>query len=423
MEQNRKPELYLITQEFPYGPIEDSFVKPEYPYLCKHFHVSVIAAELSVPEAADRSGIDACIIPAEQSVLEKLFSLFRFLGEKDCYREITAIVKSGQKIPQRVWRALMFGTAAETFYRRLKKKISMTKDMQALFYFYWFDYKCLGLTMHRRKYPGIQIVARTHGYELYDYRELYGRQFFKPQMDARLEQLIFAAQSAKDYYLRRYGRPDGEKYPLHRLGVPYKGVTAEDRKSGCKEEFLLLSCANVVPLKRIELIIDGLSHMGQEKVKWVHIGAGEQLERMRELAAVQLDGRKNISYEFTGALPNDMVVDYYKKQYVSCFITTTETEGGSPVAVQEALSFGVPVIATAVGELVQMVQDNGFLLPENPIREEVAGAIGQMVSDYGSEAYFRMCSRSLEIFEEKFDAQRNFSTLAEELKKLWSNTR
>ena len=50
MEQDRKPDMYLITQDFPYGPIEDSFVKPEYPYLRERFHVSVIAAELSVPE-------------------------------------------------------------------------------------------------------------------------------------------------------------------------------------------------------------------------------------------------------------------------------------------------------------------------------------------------------------------------------------
>ena len=45
MGQNRKPDMYLITQDFPYGHGEDSFVAPEYPYLCEYFHVSVVAAD------------------------------------------------------------------------------------------------------------------------------------------------------------------------------------------------------------------------------------------------------------------------------------------------------------------------------------------------------------------------------------------
>ena len=125
MEQSRKPDLYLITQDFPYGPIEDSFVKPEYPYLCERFHVSIIAAELSIPEelAAEDSGekqstpvnaaaeyetgrqeIKACMISKNQSTGEKLRSLMRFLCEKDCYTEIAAIIKSRRKILQRIYR-------------------------------------------------------------------------------------------------------------------------------------------------------------------------------------------------------------------------------------------------------------------------------------------------------------------------------
>lgn len=425
MGQDRKPDMYLITHDFPYGHREDSFVKPEYPYLCKYFHVSLIAAELMqaeerIPEEENRkNGWEACVIPTEQSFLEKLFSLLRFLMEKDCYTELVSIVKSGEKIPQRVYRALMFGTAAETFYRRLKKKIHLTKDTKALFYFYWFDYKCFGLTMHRRKFPQVRIVARTHGYELYDERELYGKQFFKPQTDAGLERLIFAAQFARDYYLERYRLTGGKKYPLYRLGVPDRGVTVCDRrKRYCEDtEFLLLSCSSGF-VKRIDRIIDGLAAVPKAKVRWVHIGGGEELAGMKELAQRKLDGSDNIQYEFMGMMRNTEVVEYYRTHYVSCLITTTQTEGGSPVAVQEALSFGVPVIATAVGELQQMVEGNGILLSENPSAQETAQAIERMVSCYGKDDYFQMCGKSLGIFEEKFNARRNFSALAKELARL-----
>ena len=41
-----KPEMYLITKDFPYGHGEDTFAGAEYPYLCKAFQVSVIATEV-----------------------------------------------------------------------------------------------------------------------------------------------------------------------------------------------------------------------------------------------------------------------------------------------------------------------------------------------------------------------------------------
>lgn len=423
MGKDRKPDLYLITHEFPYGHREDSFVKPEYPYLCECFHVSVIAAEVRRTEKirsgaeVRKEGIEACIIPTEQNILEKLFSLLCFLLEKDCYTELVSIIKSGKKIPQRVYRALMFGAAAETFYRRLKKKIPLTKDTQALFYFYWFDYKCFGLTMHRRKFPEIRIVARTHGYDLYDERELYGKQFFKPQTDAGLRRLIFAAQFAREYYLARYRLAGGEKYPLHRLGVSDRGVTVQDRRAGYREgmEFLLLSCSDTSHVKRIDRMIDGLAGVTEVNVRWVHIGGGENLAEMRKLAQSKLDGKVNIRYEFAGAMINTEVIGYYRTHYVGCLITTTQSEGGSPVAVQEALSFGVPVIATAVGELPQMVADNGILLVENPSAEETARAIERMAESFGTDAYFQMCEKSIEIFEEKFNEKRNFSAFAEEM--------
>lgn len=411
-----KPDMYLITHDFPYGHTEDSFVKPEYAYLRDKFHVTVIAAEVGkTEEIVCDNGIESCIIPTTQSLPDKLISLLQFLCEKDCYIEMAAIIGDKKQVLKRIYRALMFGSAAETFYRRFRKKIGLNRNTNALFYFYWFDYKCFGLAMHKHKFPHIRIIARTHGYDLYDYRELYGRQFFKPQTDVKLEKLMFAAQFAKEYYLERYGKQDSDKYPLHRLGVADKNMSSENRRDAYIEEFLLLSCSNAIPLKRVDLIIDGLSLISDKKIKWVHIGGGDELDSLQKMAQKKLGVKDNIQFEFTDILPNDKVNSYYKEHYVSCFITTTSTEGGSPVSVQEALSFGVPVIAASIGELPCMVSDNGILLSENPTGAEVGRAIEHMAEIYSTEEYFTMCEQSLRIFRDKFDADRNFSILADEL--------
>lgn len=416
-----KPKLYLVTKDFPFGEGEKSFIKPEYPYLCEKFDVTIIVAEL-INEIGDQinervSAENTFVVSCKRNIWEKIGSYLRFLGEKACYKEMLYIIRERRAVLKRISRALMFGAAAETFYYRTKKQIGIDRHTQAVFYFYWYDYKCFGLTMHKDKYPRVHIVSRTHGHDLYDERELYGRQFFKEQMDKRIERLIFAAEYAKTYYLRRYQKQDCGKYPLHRLGVDDKHMSQEIRKAEFNKNFILLSCSHAISIKRVELIIEGLS-LVEENIRWIHIGAGNQLEALKEKAEELLAAKKNIQYEFMGFVPNEKVIRFYRENYIGCFITTTSTEGGAPVSVQEALSFGVPVIAAAIGELPHMIEGNGVLLPENPMPDQIGHAINHMAMLYGSEEYFFMCGRSLEVYRNKFNASNNFILLAEELEKL-----
>ena len=414
-------KIFLITKSFPYGNTESSFVTLEYNCIREKFEVTVLAAETDMVTEKTYSGaINAEQIRSESGIWEKAFSFIRFLLTKECYIEIADIVKTHKSVVKRIFRAFMFGTAAETFFRRFVKATKISRETEAIVYFYWYDYRCFGLTMHKEKYPHIKIIARTHGYDLYDARELYGRQFFKEQMDRKLDRLIFAAEFAKEYYLNRYSKLDGRKYPLHRLGVSDKGMTLELRQSGWKPDtFLLLSCSHTITIKRVERIIEGLSLVkAHNTIHWVHFGSGEQFTRIQEYANQKLNNHNNVTFEFAGEVPNDEVLRFYREHYVGAFITTTSTEGGSPVSVQEALSFGVPVIATAVGELSVMVQENGILLSENPSAEEVADAVEKICDLYGTAAYYNMCQKSLNLFKDKFDAEKNYKEMVQELEQL-----
>lgn len=417
MEENRKPHMYLITQEFPYGRLEDSFVEQEYSYLCQKFHISVIAAEV-VPteellseETVKEKGIEAHIIPTRQNIAEKLLSLLCFLLKRDCYIELISIVKSKEKIFERIYRAMMFGVAAETFYRRLKKSIHLAKDARALFYFYWWDYKCLGLTMRKRRYPHIKIIVRTHGFDLYDERELYGRQYFKPQMDRELERIIFVAQYGKQYYLNKYKKNDSRKYPVHYLGVHDPKADLNEGKGGV---FHIVSCSNAIPLKRIELIIEGLSRIREIEIQWVHMGDGSELERLKNMAREKLG--ENIKYKFPGRILNSDVINYYRENNVNCFITTTSTEG-NPVSIQEALSFGIPIIATRVSDIPRMIDKNGILLSENPTGDEVAEAIRIIAAMDGVE-YINLRKNSYRIYCRDYNVETNHHRLIDDLSQI-----
>lgn len=419
-----KKKLFLITEEFPYEHGEDTFVGLEYPLLCEQFDVRVITTGVRNADVSKGAGDyrNVSVISPDQTPFEKICSIICFLMHKECYQEILDILKSGELCIQRIFRELMYGTAAVTFFRRLKKVAGLAKDTEAIFYFYWFDYRCFALCMNRKRYPDIRIITRTHGRDLYDERELYGKQFFKPQMDKNLDRIIFAAQYAKDYYLQRYHKNDSDKYLVHRLGVASKMVSVSDRQKQFDQDkpFLILSCSGAIPLKRIELIIEGLSniHSALQKIHWVHIGDGDALNMLKELAEKKLGSHPGVEYCFMGQVPNEQVLEYYRHEYVGCFITTTETEGGAPVAVQEALSFGVPVIATAVGELPFMVEGNGLLCSENADGAEIGDKISQMASLYGTEEYWMMCQNALNKFDQYFNAEHNFSEAVADINKL-----
>ena len=67
----------------------------------------------------------------------------------------------------------------------------------------------------------------------------------------------------------------------------------------------MVSCSHALSIKRINLIIGGLSTVEDEDIKWIHIGDGEELQALQAEAQKKLGEMKNIQYQFVGALTND----------------------------------------------------------------------------------------------------------------------
>lgn len=397
-------KLCLITKTFPFGSEEKAFLQYEIPLLEKKFDLTVIAAELNEQcEKKCQVEYKTVKIEGKASIARKILSVILFLCKEEAWEEIFVIVKKRKLICKRVFRMIMFGAAAETFWHNLKTTYGINKNTDALFYFYWWDYKCLGITMHKKQYPKIRIVTRTHGYDLYDERELYGKQFFKQQMERKLDRIFFISMYGKQYYVEHCGRDDREKFLLCRLGVPAQKIKWNEES----EDFILVSCSNVIPLKRIELIVQGLALISEIKIRWIHFGDGSEMKKIRKIATDILDNKGNISYKFMGRVDNKLVLDYYRSCSVSCFITTTSTEG-NPVSVQEALSFGIPIIGTEVSDIPLMICGNGYLLPADPLPKQVADAITAMALATPDERQ-AMRKKSYIIWKKDYDAEKNYN--------------
>lgn len=404
-----KRKIYLITQDFPYGNLETSFVAPELPDLQEEFDVTVLVTEWDIKQNEKKNvPCDAIILKHKFPLTEKIVSLFKLLWEKAFYQELAKIIRGRHTIIGNLKRALMYGIYAELFWSQIVTACDMNSN--SIFYFYWWDYKCLALTMHKKKYPDIRIVTRTHNYDLYHFREETGRQFYKEQMDQYLDRVFFIAEYGKKYYLDNYDVKDCNRYIISRLGVPRQSVNSRtDTK-------LLLSCSTVIPVKRVGLIVDALQLINDVDINWVHIGTGIDMPQIEEKAREKLGYKKNIHYEFMGEMDNSDVIHFYRENAVRCFITTTEIEG-NPVSVQEALSFGMPIIGTSVSDIPLMIDGNGVLLTANPEPDEISQAI-QYVFECGAEQIECMQKKSLEIWNRDYDAKKNVQFFVNELKKL-----
>ena len=118
-----------------------------------------------------------------------------------------------------------------------------------------------------------------------------------------------------------------------------------------------------------------------------------------------------------GRIENQKVLEFYQKNFVNCFITTSSTEG-CPVSIMEALSFGIPVIATSVGGITEMIEGTeNILLSATPSIDEIKTALISMFS-LSEDKNKRLRNANRLLWKEQFAADTNNAKWIEFLKKL-----
>jgi glycosyltransferase involved in cell wall biosynthesis len=220
---------------------------------------------------------------------------------------------------------------------------------------------------------------------------------------------IFAiSQKGIDYALATWKIPNKSVFKLARLGVN-KQIRCEMNKN----RFILVSCSNVIPLKRVDLIVQALAEIKEYPITWVHFGDGPQLEEVKALAQEILP--PNITVDFKGRVPNQEILTWYAENNPSLFINVSTTEG-IPVSIMEAMSFGIPVIATNVGGTSEIVNDeNGKLLLPNPDPIKVTFEINKFFN-LDVDLFRQFSSSAFSKWDEIYNSSINFEEFVKKLK-------
>jgi glycosyltransferase involved in cell wall biosynthesis len=397
--RNTKKNLYLFTANYPYGTGED-YVHNELKVIHKFFNTIYIIPDKKdyFPREAPANNIK--VIPytpyslkdRSKILIRNLHLIFKLL--------VIEILKNKNR-----WKILnnfkYYIDVAISYahkYNFISNHLSKNKT-QAVFYSFWMHDWATALSITKAKGIIDKFVCRVNGF---DFREEMAPNgfIFPRQYQLRYVDKVHAVSEFAYNQLCNNHPSFSKKFTINKLGVFDKGINPPPTKGA----FTIVSCSMVTHIKRVDLIPKILKSLNF-KTHWIHFGDGPLLNRVKE-ACRELP--KHITFDLKGYTKNEDVISFYKKNHVDLFIQLSTHEGGVPVALQEAASFGIPILATEAGGIPEIVnKKSGFLIPCHFSSFKVA-----RILEEGIPLLPRKRKHIRETFCSNYNAEKNYTKFA-----------
>ncbi|MCR4621556.1 MAG: glycosyltransferase [Clostridiales bacterium] len=312
-----------------------------------------------------------------------------------CYREHMNMLERALRvlpvfISLRFWRELVYAKKttkyslssivlqilideSEISYLKRSEKLWKGKidPKNTIFYSYWLSGAATYIS--RLDNDCFLRVSRAHGGDCFFNR---GYHPYRREQLCKLDAIFPISEAGRNDLLEHYSaecRGVGEKIRTARLGIKiYDGMHNPWKKQEVKT---IVTCSNVIPLKRLDLMIAALSEIEEMQIKWIHFGDGSEMASIKKMACEKLSDRGNISYQFEGYVQNDIIMGFYEEESVDLFVNCSDVEG-IPVSMMEAMAYGIPAIGRNIGGISELIDDNcGKLLDAKTSAEQLADAI------------------------------------------------
>jgi colanic acid/amylovoran biosynthesis glycosyltransferase len=295
----------------------------------------------------------------------------------------------------------------------LNQLVIAEKIQTKLIYTYWLTEFTLGSIFYKNRFnPLIKVISRTHGWDCFYDRNPENYLPFRKAIIKESEN-VFPVSNAGTLQLYRI-------FKSSNIQTRYLGSAQfKQPQINNQKVFHVLTIAFVSPIKQLDLMAKAISVLSGE-VKWTHVGFNNsEYETQLKIFIDQIfKNKSNIEFSPINVMSQDEITDWISSNYVDLFCSTSKAEG-LPVSMMQAQSAGIPIISTNVGGVSEIVIENetGFLVTAHANETEISQAILRFYHLSESEKQ-RFRSNSFKNFKTNFDAEKNFSDFALELKKL-----
>lgn len=403
--------LVILCSDFPFG-YGEPFLDVELNYLIPHFEQITICTTSdetrnSTPEFEVPKHVKVVSIKPVISRLQKMLSIWRLVFDSEVRNEIRTIQMAYHSPVS--WGKLKTMLVSKLRALQMKNALEeiISSDKHTFFYSYWADDAALALVYLKKERSENTVFCRVHGWDLYFERSSYHYLPFRKKIFNGLDAVFAISENGRNYLLSHFDNIiDQARIYQSRLGIRTVDKLEEHGRSF--RRFKLISCSNLIPIKRVELIVKALSHIEELEVDWVHFGDGSESDEIERLSKYLLQNKENIDFHFPGRIPNWEVLQYYSDHTVDLFITLSRYDG-IPVSIMEAMSFGIPAIATNVGGVSEIVINGktGFLLDQEVKPEDVAEVI-ERIAAMKTEEYESMRKEAKNMWGTFYSADVNY---------------
>lgn len=412
-----KKRLLLITNGYPYGESERGFLTEEVKILSAQFDLYIMALDNGDDLRYPTDGISHIEQYRYSSFRQtRQFRALPYVFQMASLREGWQYAKSkGFSNPLGDFRRILYCRFNVWEMEQQIAELVRSNSIDMV-YTYWCTECTVAAVNLKKRFPHLKVVTRFHGMDLYEERTAENWQPFRKEIAKKADGLCFACEYGRTYFMERWGTEYADKMGVFYLGSPDYGVQPYSRT----EHLRLVSCSNLIPLKRVDLIVESLAFLPKTvRVFWNHFGDGVERAKLEELAKERFCNCPNIQWKFHGFVPNGTLAEKYREIGPDLFITTSSTEGGAPVSMQEVFSMGIPAIGTPIGGIPDLIVDGqtGFLLPQNVKPQDVAAALMRYVALTDTQKR-EMTAAVRHRWEEKFNAKTNAVQFAAYLQNL-----
>lgn len=269
-------------------------------------------------------------------------------------------------------------------------------------------YNGLGAWLLHRT-AGIPWIAEIHhvvGYPVAaDFREWVGRRMYSPYLRTigRSAAAFRVVNAGAQELIARWGarrehiRLVPSFYLDHELLQPDPSI---------QKEYDIVFCGRLVSNKGVEELLAAAAGIHEPALRVLVVGDGPLRHRLQPTTY-----NLQPSVTFAGWLPTPRDV-YRAMQSAKIFVMCSKSEGGPRIAL-EAMALGLPVIATRVGIMPEVIEDgvNGVFTTGDP--DDLAEKIQRLLSD--DQLRMRMGTEAKKVLD-RFEKRRLIAQYADFLK-------
>lgn len=414
----KKRVLVILNECYPYDKGE-AFLENEIPLINGFASIYIcpcLVQDLSKARPVNHDTAEIIPVKKDPSFMGKAAKLFRYIKcllSPPAWQELAYLKRDKRLNLRTVKRLLSFLSAAELSMKliqeKLKERLEKPENIELVFYSYWMSFQAYAAVRLKRKYPNSKAVSRCHRFDLYENRNADQYIPMRKYILENLNTVFSISNDGKRYIEERY-KGINKNVVVSRLGTNDYGASLDSFE---RTPLKIISCSRVVPLKRVFRIVDALSKIKDAEIEWTHFGDGTQYHELKEYAAAKLGS--NIKTSFPGDISNVELMQQYRNQEFHLFLNVSESEG-LPVSIMEAISFGIPIIATNVGGTAEIVIHgvNGYLLQKDFTDSILTDDIMLFARMKDSE-YLQFRKNARRIWKRDYNAENNYKKFYENL--------